>query len=93
MRGFAELARDTCKRLEVSTVIEIGNFYITDSPHRRRYWITSCLPGAHIEYRANSPGRCFWKTMHGQRLLNRRAECRLRICMADCHSTASGFST
>jgi hypothetical protein len=29
-------------------VIEIGKFYVTESPHRRRYWITSCLPGAHI---------------------------------------------
>jgi|SoimicmetaTmtHMA_FD_contig_71_453619_length_529_multi_2_in_0_out_0_1 hypothetical protein len=42
MRGLAVLARDTCIRLEVSTVIEIGKFYVTDSPHRRRYWITSC---------------------------------------------------
>jgi hypothetical protein len=61
MRGLAVLARDTCIRLEVSTVIEIGKFYVTDSPHRRRYWITSCLPSAHIEYRANSSGRGFWK--------------------------------
>ena len=61
MRGLAVLARDTCLRLEVSTVIEIGKFYVTDSPHRRRYWITSCLPGADIEYHANLPGRCFWK--------------------------------
>jgi len=36
------------QKLEVSTVIEIGKFYITNSPRCRRYWITSCLPGAHI---------------------------------------------
>jgi len=27
------------QKLEVSSVIEIGKFYITHSPHCRRYWI------------------------------------------------------
>jgi hypothetical protein len=48
MRGFAEFGARHVQKLEVSTVIEIGKFYVTESPHRRRYWITSCLPGAHI---------------------------------------------